>query len=123
MNTFHNPKQELTMNTFHTFKRIGAGALLSAGVAAGGLGLATVTAHAQPAPVPLNHWPGCTEEHPQGPCNWCPGQALPPTGNHVTNPVRWDNNVCHTYYYVNFGTGNVASNIWDGPNPPALAGH
>jgi hypothetical protein len=46
---------------------------------------------------------------------------MSPTGNQRTNPVRWDNNVCHTYSYVNFGTGNVASNIWDGPNPPALA--
>jgi hypothetical protein len=35
------------------------------------------------------------------------------TGNHVTNPVGWDNNICHTYYYVYFGQGNVAQNIWD----------
>lgn len=110
------------MNTPRNLKRILAGALLSGGVAIGGLGVITGTAQALPAPEPLNHWPGCTEEHPQGPCHWCPGQDLPPTGNHITNPVRWDNNVCHTYYYVNFGTGNVASNIWDGPNPPALAG-
>ena len=111
------------MNAFHTLRRVGAGALLSAAIAVTGAGLVAVTAHAQPGPAPLNHWPGCTEEHPQGPCNWCPGQPLPPTGNHITNPVRWDETVCHTYYYVNFGTGNVASNIWDGPNPPPLAGH
>lgn len=111
------------MNTPHTLERIIAKALLSGGVAVAGLGLAAGIAQAQPAPAPLNPaWPGCPSDHPQGPCKWCPGQALPPTGNHVTNPVRWDNNVCHTYYYVNFGTGNVASNIWDGPNPPALAG-
>jgi hypothetical protein len=44
---------------------------------------------------------------------------LPPTGNHVTNPVIWDNNICHTYYYyVYFGQGNVAQNIWDGDDAP-----
>jgi hypothetical protein len=64
-----------------------------------------------------------SEEAPQVPCHWWPGQPLAPTGNHVTNPVWWDNNVCDTYYYVNFGTGNVASNIWDGDNPPPPAGH
>ncbi len=111
------------MDRPRNMRRMIAAALFSGGVAVVGMGLGAGVAQAQPAPVPLNHWPGCTEEHPQGPCQWCPGQALPPTGNHVTNPVRWDNNVCHTYYYVNFGTGNVASNIWDGPNPPALAGH
>ena len=28
-------------------------------------------------------------------------------------------NVCHTYYYVPWGKGNVGYNSWDGPNPPA----
>jgi hypothetical protein len=41
-----------------------------------------------------------------------------PTGNHVTNPVRWDFNVCHTYWYVYFGQGNVAQNIFEGEVPP-----
>ena len=84
---------------------------------AGGLGVASLTAgiaQAQPGRLPLNAWPGCPNDHPQGPCRWCPGQSLPPTGNHVTNPVVWDINVCHTYYYVYFGQGNVAQNIWDG---------
>jgi hypothetical protein len=86
---------------------------------AGGLGVATLgvtggTAEARPGPVPLD---GCS--YGQGPCHWCPGQPLPPTGNHVTNPVIWDNNICHAYYYVYFGQGNVAQNIWDGENPPA----
>jgi hypothetical protein len=52
------------------------------------------------------------------PHRWCPGQSLWITGNHVNNPVIWDNNVCHTYYIVYSGLGNVAQNIWDGPNPP-----
>jgi hypothetical protein len=108
-----------TMNTTHTLKRILAGALLSGGVAVAGLGLGAGTAQAGPGFVPLDAWPGCPNDHPQGPCHWYPGQPLPPTGNHVTNPVRWDNGLCHTYYYVDFGQGNVAQNIWDGDNPPA----
>jgi hypothetical protein len=52
------------------------------------------------------------------PHTWCPGQSLWITGNHVNNPVIWDNNVCHTYYIVYPPLGNVAQNIWDGPNPP-----
>ena len=40
------------------------------------------------------------------------------TGNIRVNPVIWDNNVCHEYWYVYHGQGNVAQNIWDGPNPP-----
>jgi hypothetical protein len=111
------------VNSTHILKRTIGGVLLSGGIAVAGFGLAAGAALAQPGPAPLNHWPGCTEEAPQGPCHWCPGQPLPPTGNHVINPVRWDNNVCHTYYYVNFGTDNVASNIWDGDSPPPLAGH
>ena len=54
-----------------------------------------------------------------GPFRWCPGQSLWISGNHVTNPVVWDNSVCHTYYMVDFGQGNVAQNVWDGPDPPA----
>ena len=54
------------------------------------------------------------------PHHWCPGeQPLPATGNHITDPLNWDWNVCHTYYYVYSGQGNAAHNIWDGENPPA----
>lgn len=75
-------------------------------LASGGAGMtAAATAHADPGPI--------------GPRQWCPGQSLWITGNHVTNPVIWDNNICHTYYIVDFGQGNVAQNIWDGPDPPA----
>jgi hypothetical protein len=35
-----------------------------------------------------------------------------------TNPVVWDPNVCHTYWYVYFGQGNVAQNIFEGDAPP-----
>jgi hypothetical protein len=107
------------MNATDTVKRIISGALLACGVALAGFGLAAVPAQAGPGFVPLDAWPGCPNDHPQGPCHWCPGQPLPPTGNHVTNPERWDNNICHTHYYVYFGQGNVAKNIWAGDNPPA----
>lgn len=80
-------------------------ALVSGCMGLTGLGPVPGMAHADPAPI--------------GPRQWCPGQSLWITGNHVTNPVIWDNNICHTYYIVAFGQGNVAQNIWDGPNPPA----
>ena len=91
--------------TTSTAKRIFAGALLTGGVAAAGLSMGFGTASAQP---------GYT---------WCPGQELPSHG------VRWDMNVCHTFYSVPFGTGNVPmvdvdgnaldSYMWaDSPPPP-----
>jgi hypothetical protein len=76
------------------------------------------TAGARPGPMPLS-WPGCPEDHPAGPCHWCPGDPQPQTGNLRVNPVIWDWNICHTYYFVYSGQGNVAQNIWDGENPPA----
>jgi hypothetical protein len=27
-------------------------------------------------------------------------------------------NVCHTWWYTNWGMGNVSEGIWDGDNPP-----
>ena len=72
------------------------------------------TAHARPAlPLPAddNGW--------GPPHHWCPGQqTVPPTGNHITDPLNWDWNVCHTYYFVWQGMGNVSKVIWDGDNPP-----
>jgi hypothetical protein len=94
------------MDTPHTVRRIISGALLSGGIAVAGLGLGAGTAQADD-----NGW---------GPAKqWCPGEPLPTTGNHVTDPFRgWDMSVCHTYYYVWSGMGNVSSMIWDGDNPP-----
>ena len=43
------------------------------------------------------------------------------TGNLRVNPVIWDPNVCHTYYYVYFGQGNVAQNIWEGETAAAAS--
>jgi hypothetical protein len=69
-------------------------------------------------PIPLRSWPGCPEDNPSGPCHWCPGDPPVQTGNLRTNPVVWDTNVCHTYWYVYFGQGNVAQNIYEGEAPP-----
>jgi hypothetical protein len=99
------------MHSVVTLKKILAGGLLSAGLAVG----LVVTGDTAVASA----WPGCPDNHPEGPCHWCPGNAAPPTGNHVTNPVRWDESVCHTYWYVYFGQGNVAQNIFEGEVPPA----
>jgi hypothetical protein len=77
------------------------------------------TAQALPgAPVPLNAWPGCPEDNPSGPCHWCPGDPPVQTGNIRVYPVVWDDSICHTYWYVYSGQGNVAHNIWDGELPP-----
>lgn len=92
------------MTTTHNRKRMIAGALLSAGVAMAGLGLSTGTAAAGTPPG--------------GPYTWCPGDPPVETGNKKYNPVIWDTNICHSYFFVYHGQGNVAQNIWDGPNPP-----
>src|ERR1700760_184349 len=100
------------MHSTGTLGKIIAGGLLSAALA-GGLGLTADT-----APARADAWPGCSEDHPSGPCHWCPGNPPVQTGNHVTNPVRWDESVCHTYWYVYFGQGNVAQTIFEGDAPP-----
>lgn len=99
------------MDASRIMKKIIAGGLLSAGLAAG-LGLTSGTAQASPG-----GWPGC--DGPKGPCHWCPGDPPVQTGNMMNDPVVWDNGVCHTYWRVDMGQGNVAKEIWDGDNPPA----
>ncbi len=106
------------MKTNHNLKRFIVGALVSGGVAVAGLGLAAGTAEAGPGPLPQQGWPGCPGD-PKGPCHWCPGDPPVQTGNLRVNPVIWDSSICHTYYYVLPGQGNVSSMIWDGENPPA----
>jgi hypothetical protein len=51
-------------------------------------------------------------------------QANPGPGNE--NEYVWNIGICHTWYRVDYGKGNVPnnippppeSNIWDGDNPP-----
>ena len=101
------------MSNHRTVNRMIASALLSGGVTAAFLGLAPGTAQAA--------WPGCPNDHPMGPCHWCPGDPPVRTGNMVNDPVVWDTSICHTYYRVDMGQGNVAKEIWDGDNPPGPA--
>jgi hypothetical protein len=76
--------------------------LVSGGLGLAGLGLA---AAAQADPAVCN-------DLMCGPNRWCPGSASGPVN------LNWDVHVCHTYYYVPVGNGNVAPNIWEGNNPP-----
>jgi hypothetical protein len=110
------------MNIIRTLRPIIAGALLCGSVAVTGIGLGTGTAHAT-----------------AGPFNWCPGQSMDwPSGPDMSFGVKpkltdrhvWDMNVCHTWYRVETGWGNVPwiqpngqqtlshSDVWDGDNPP-----
>ena len=91
-----------------------ASAVLLWGGVAGVVGVGAVQARPGPAP---QSWPGCPPDHPEGPCHWCPGDPPVQTGNLRVDPVRWDANVCHTYWYVG-GGGNVARTIWEGDAPP-----
>jgi hypothetical protein len=89
----------IAMNITHNPKRILTAALLSGGVAVAAL--ATGTAQAAPG------------DNFSQPHQWCPGQSLP------MDDVHWDNNVCHTWFWVPVGgMGNVGQFVWDGATPP-----
>jgi hypothetical protein len=112
-------RQPAAENNDGFMKRLIVG-LATTVLVSGGVGLAAGAAQAAPGPAPLHPGPFPADDGDWGPPHtWCPGQSLWITGNHVNNPVVWDNSVCHTYYIVYFGQGNVAQNIWDGPDPPA----
>jgi len=90
--------------------------LVSGGVGLAGLGLGAGTAHAAPdlapqyrGPVPENHW--CPGNDPSG----------GPGGPFNTSPPNWDWHVCHTYWIVPAGQGNVSPGIWEGDTPPLPA--
>jgi hypothetical protein len=110
--------QGKTVITTRNLRKMAGQAIVAGSIALAGLGLTAGAAEAQPGPVPLDAWPGCPNDHPAGPCHWCPGDPPVQTGNLRVNPVIWDNNVCHTYWYVYFGQGNVAQNIFEGDDPP-----
>lgn len=104
------------MSTAPGVRRLVGVALLSSSIAFSASTVAIGTAHATN----------------QGPFQWCPGQDMafsPQTGS--TGPGHeydgmWDMNICHTWYFVDYGQGNVPrkrppppeSNVWDGDNPP-----
>lgn len=69
-------------------------AVLAAGLGAAAAGFGTPTAVAGPYTAPVTQW--------------CPGQALP------FQEIRWDMSVCHSYFTVPFGQGNVKMVYPDG---------
>jgi hypothetical protein len=92
------------MKATDTLKRIILCALLTGAIALAELGLAaTAQAHK--------------------PHHWCPGDAMVyPSG---PGPAySWDTNICHTWFWVKSGMGNVPykgqlpSTLWDGEVPP-----
>jgi hypothetical protein len=68
-------------------KKTIVGALLAGSLAVIGAGVVTGTAQADPFAAQ--------------PHSWCPGQGLPFRG------IEWDMGVCHTWYVVPVGQGNV----------------
>ena len=94
-----------------TMKRRCVGLTLAA-LACAGLGLApglAGIAQATPGFAPQYHW--CPGDDPRG----------GPGGPFVTSPPNWDWNVCHTYWVVPSGQGNVSPGIWEGDAPPPPA--
>jgi hypothetical protein len=83
------------MRNTHIAERIIVAALLSGGVALASVGLTAGTAQAQPT------------DNYSVPHQWCPGQSLP------MDDVHWDNNICHTWFWVPVGgMGNVGEFVW-----------
>ena len=60
-----------------------------------------------------------------GPNRWCPGNSLYFDQGGPYQGVQWDMSVCHTWYRVAQGAGNVpegpnnSSDVWEGPESPA----
>jgi hypothetical protein len=96
------------MDIAHPLTRLTVGALLAGGLAVSGLGHTSAIAHADDTFAPHH---------------WCPGQRTdPPTG---PGEVVWDWHVCHTFFFTNYGMGNLVhsydgqrASVWDGDNPP-----
>lgn len=79
----------MTTSTMGT--RFLAGAVLAGGLALTGVALTPGTAEAR-----CNALSMCGQV-------WCPGQPLPVGGWGMEPTVKWDMNVCHTWYYGNAG--------------------
>ena len=83
-----------------------------------GLLSAAITAGMGTTEIAVAHADGCSNNPLTPPCHWCPGEPPPMTGNHVTDPLHWGFTVCHTYWYVWPGQGNVSNLIFAGDAPP-----
>src|SRR5262249_35844848 len=81
---------------------LAASALVSGGLAVAGLGLASTAQACNGAWGPCGY----------GPNHWCPGDSLYMDRGGPYQGVEWDMNVCHTWYRVAEGAGNVP----EGPN-------
>lgn len=99
---------EKATNVLMTAAKIVIASALLAGAAVSGIG----PAQAQPVA------PGAS-----GPYHWCPGDrwgVLHPDTGRGGPPMgtNWDMSVCHTWWGVVSGHGNVGPSVWDGPDPP-----
>jgi hypothetical protein len=98
-------------------RRVIAG-LATAVLVSGGAGLAGLTAGT--AQACNGAWGPCG----YGPNRWCPGDSLYIDRGGPYQGVVWDMSVCHTWYKVAEGAGNVfegpnnQSSIWEGDDPP-----
>lgn len=75
------------MTTHQMRTRVLAGAVIAGGLALTGVALTPGTAEAR-----CNALSMCGQV-------WCPGQPLPVGGSGMEPNVKWDMNVCHTWYY------------------------
>jgi hypothetical protein len=112
------------MEGSHTLKKMIVGALFS-GAAVAGMALALGTAQAEPS-APPSHDPlsvdGPVPPGASGPYTCCPedqaGGLHPQTGRGCPPNPNWDKGVCHTWYGVVWGHGNVSPGVWEGSGPP-----
>jgi hypothetical protein len=92
---------------------LATGAMVSGGMALAGLSAGTARADGDCPPAAM------IGAICYGPNRWCPGDSLfHLTQNHISFPVTWDMNVCHTYYHVAPDQANQGDGIYEGPNPP-----
>jgi hypothetical protein len=120
-------EKEAAVDTSDTIRKAVAAALMSAAAAAG-MWLASGTAQAQPHVEAPTHgaWPqDPVPPGASGPYVCCPadqaGGLHPDTGRGCPGVINWDKSVCHTWYGVYWGHGNVAPGIWEGGPPPPEA--
>jgi hypothetical protein len=84
----------------------------------GGLGLAGLGPGAGTAQATCSPGAAVVNGMCYGPNHWCPGQSLYVSQGGPNRDVNWDMNICHTWYWVADGEGNVSPQVWDGDNPP-----